>query len=677
MEVFIVRPFGTRKVLKSSPDGNKVQVDFNFDAVQDNLIIPALKKAGLHGGTTGLIFEAGSIHEDMFSFLLTAQMVIADISVHNANVFYELGIRHALRDRKTILLKCPGYDETPFDILGYRYISYDKDNLASSIDDLAEAINETQTSNRVDSPVFERLDKLESQDPENFLPLPPDFEVDVRLTVAQKNAAKLALIASEVSEFPWYIPGLRKIGEALFAMRCLQPARAVWERIIKYKSDDLQANDRLATIYQRLAESEINSNPEESKALFESSDIAIENVLAKNEKPWKRAEGYSLMARNAKSQWLESWKHLPELDRPSAAIGSEYLAVALENYERGFIECLNHYYSGINTLGLLIVTITLAEKYKDIWELHFDSADLAVQKFNSLKERFNTIKQSVSLSIEAGKKTMDKNHEDYIWLKITEADFICLTETRPSRVKLTYQNVLRDANDLNLDATVRQLLIYQQLGIVKDNINAALEALPGVSFGGGKTKEHTILFTGHMIDRPGRTTPRFPDKKVDDVKKAIKEAVKQELEKVKGPVIGLAGGASGGDILFHEVCDELGIKTLLYLALPRDQFVKESVAFAGPSWVERFDRLFTKLSWQVLSQTKELPNWLKRKQHYTIWERNNLWMLNQALDNGGLHMSLIALWDGKKGDAAGGTEHMVKEAEEKGAKTIPIDINNL
>jgi hypothetical protein len=40
-------------------------------------------------------------------------------------------------------------------------------------------------------------------------------------------------------------------------------------------------------------------------------------------------------------------------------------------------------------------------------------------------------------------------------------------------------------------------------------------------------------------------------------------------------------------------------------------------------------------------------------------------------------MSLIALWDGKGGDASGGTEHMVKEAQSRGARTVVIKINKL
>jgi hypothetical protein len=49
--------------------------------------------------------EAGYPRRYVFS-VLTADLVIADISIHNANVFYELGVRHALRDKKTFLIRC-------------------------------------------------------------------------------------------------------------------------------------------------------------------------------------------------------------------------------------------------------------------------------------------------------------------------------------------------------------------------------------------------------------------------------------------------------------------------------------------------------------------------------------------------------------------------------------------
>ena len=90
--VFIVRPFGMKEGI-------------DFDAVEQLLIQPALKAAGQEGNTTTNIAEAGNIREDMFRLLVTADLVIADLSIHNANVFYELGIRHGLRPQGTLLIR--------------------------------------------------------------------------------------------------------------------------------------------------------------------------------------------------------------------------------------------------------------------------------------------------------------------------------------------------------------------------------------------------------------------------------------------------------------------------------------------------------------------------------------------------------------------------------------------
>jgi hypothetical protein len=61
----------------------------------------------------------------------------------------------------------------------------------------------------------------------------------------------------------------------------------------------------------------------------------------------------------------------------------------------------------------------------------------------------------------------------------------------------------------------------------------------------------TILFTGHQVDAPGRKEPRFPADKEPIARAAIREAVEREPAR-HGKAIGIAGAASGGDILFHE-----------------------------------------------------------------------------------------------------------------------------
>src|SRR5262252_10072544 len=110
---FIVRPFST-------------QEGIDFNRVERELLAPALVACGIEGRTTGEITRQGNIREDMFRLLVVSDVVIADVSIYNANVFYELGIRHGLLDRHTLLIRADGSnDKYPFDLQTDRYFVYD------------------------------------------------------------------------------------------------------------------------------------------------------------------------------------------------------------------------------------------------------------------------------------------------------------------------------------------------------------------------------------------------------------------------------------------------------------------------------------------------------------------------------------------------------------------------
>jgi hypothetical protein len=157
----------------------------------------------------------------------------------------------------------------------------------------------------------------------------------------------------------------------------------------------------------------------------------------------------------------------------------------------------------------------------------------------------------------------------------------------------------------------------------------------------------------------------------------IVEAVKIEKEKANGKLLGIAGGASGGDILFHEVCAELGVPSEMYLVLPKADYIKTSVAGGGAEWVDRFNRLCDRLKPKILSDSVELPRWLRGKKNYDIWQRSNLWILHSALYASQDHLTLIALWNGTAGDGPGGTEDMVQRAKDRGATFIHLDARKL
>lgn len=201
-----------------------------------------------------------------------------------------------------------------------------------------------------------------------------------------------------------------------------------------------------------------------------------------------------------------------------------------------------------------------------------------------------------------------------------------------------------------------------------------------------------LLFTGHRVDDPDRTArgkkTRFPrSREAEEVAAAAIAASVRRAASERAPVLGIAGGASGGDILFQEACERLRIPMWLYLALPPDLYKDRSVRGAGDAWVARFDRLAQQLQSRTRTlaalrsdagDPEELPAWLQPLPHYDVWQRCNLWMLHGAFAFGAGRVTLIALWDGEpEGDGPGGTSHLVKAARAAGARVDIIDTKAL
>ena len=191
---------------------------------------------------------------------------------------------------------------------------------------------------------------------------------------------------------------------------------------------------------------------------------------------------------------------------------------------------------------------------------------------------------------------------------------------------------------------------------------------------------YAILFTGHMIDKPGRAEPRFPESSTG----AAAEAIRRVLAGIvgaggpgagsggfigggePGAFRGIAAAACGGDILFHEACRDLNIPSTVYLGIPPDAFEQTSVAFAGRDWITRYRRLLRELPVRVLHSDATA------EADARVWEEANQWMLDEALSEGGDQLTLIALWDGEAGET-GGAGHMVRVARAQGAAVEIID----
>jgi hypothetical protein len=192
-------------------------------------------------------------------------------------------------------------------------------------------------------------------------------------------------------------------------------------------------------------------------------------------------------------------------------------------------------------------------------------------------------------------------------------------------------------------------------------------------------RDRVIVGTGHRVDAADRKTPRFPN--TDDGIAKAKLWLRQQLESEKaqttGVVTGIGGAASGTDLLFHEVCAELGIATMVVLPIPRQDYSRQSVIGGGPDWVEKFNRLLETRPVITLSDSAELPIWAASIPNYGVFQRGNIWMLAHALLRPNADATLLALWNGQAGDGPGGTADMVKLAESHGAKVCIKNTNEL
>ena len=135
----------------------------DFDLVYQNFIKVAVEKAGLEPIRADEELTGGTIHKPMFERLILCDFAIADLTSLNPNVFYELGIRHAIRGHTTIPVFA--FDaEIPFDLKMERTLSYKLDNMGSlinideTIEMLVRKIKYCKENKHIDSPVFQLIE---------------------------------------------------------------------------------------------------------------------------------------------------------------------------------------------------------------------------------------------------------------------------------------------------------------------------------------------------------------------------------------------------------------------------------------------------------------------------------------------------------------------------------------
>ncbi|HSG44720.1 MAG TPA: hypothetical protein VLA72_16345 [Anaerolineales bacterium] len=201
---FVVMPFG----VKPKNDGSGGMYD--FDKVYRVLIQRAIRNVDMIALRADETEGSRVIHADMFKDLRDRPIVLVDLSLLNANVFYELGIRHVMSPTGTVLI---ANEETvkklPFDIALSRVIPYrydgshlDWDEVERVVPLLQAAIEEARRGSP-DSPVYAFLDQVISphaQKKEEELSIDDGEEAYSELDDYQKQFAQIWINQGELTE---------------------------------------------------------------------------------------------------------------------------------------------------------------------------------------------------------------------------------------------------------------------------------------------------------------------------------------------------------------------------------------------------------------------------------------------------------------------------------------------
>ena len=162
------------------------------------------------------------------------------------------------------------------------------------------------------------------------------------------------------------------------------------------------------------------------------------------------------------------------------------------------------------------------------------------------------------------------------------------------------------------------------------------------------------VFSGHMIDRHDRPTPRFPSKLTEAVQRTIQKWIDDNKA-----FIDYSSAACGSDLLFQQAIQERGGTSHIVLPYDQKQFRKDSVEFAGEKWSQLFDKVLKNATQVTIASPQRTQgdgigyDYANRVVHGLATIR-----ARELRSNNGQPLGLV-VWNNKPGDGPGGTASIV------------------
>jgi len=358
---FVLMPFGN----KPDPAGG---ADIDFDRVYEAAIQPGIQDAGMIPIRADEEKLGGIIHKAMYERLLVCEFAVADLTTSNANVLYELGVRHAARPRTTLTIFA-AQKALPFDVAPLRAQMYELGDGNCLPDSNAEVLRQLVRDNLLDlkklahgqntpdSPLFELVSRwrpvlLVPEDVDSFreeLKAIEQLKQELGDIRAKSNVKELrSEAADELAGIRERVlgSGTTDVG-VLTGLMLGHRALSDWTGMIEvygklpeFLQKEAKARQQLAFAHNRRAEKD--ENPAER-------EHALQLLLTLEREQGPTSETSGLIGRIYKSQWEQARADGKDLQ------ASSYLKKAIAAYVEGFEADSRDPYPGINAVTLLDV----------------------------------------------------------------------------------------------------------------------------------------------------------------------------------------------------------------------------------------------------------------------------------------------------------------------------------
>jgi hypothetical protein len=341
---FMVMPF-RRKPVPNPPAGAPAEVD--FDSIWDHAYHPALEKMGYLAVRADS--EAGSvIIKDMLERLAFADLVLADMTIPNGNVYYEVGIRHVAKETNCVLISAD-WSQQLFDVQQMRSLRFP----------LKEASVTVETATPIQQVLIDSLNKMKDEKTPYYeivtdlgdssvfrqhLEILGDFQAKLRTVRLISDRAERERMVRELLALQ---QSTLEIREVAFEVLMLVRDNLGWEKMIAFaeqlppalKSDPFTREQTL------LAQSKVkDGDPAQAIAGL------MQLIQDKGETPERMGligSCYKKLWRKHRDERIKRGESRPDLKEAG------FLKKAIESYRQGTMLDLNEYYCLCNLPNLL------------------------------------------------------------------------------------------------------------------------------------------------------------------------------------------------------------------------------------------------------------------------------------------------------------------------------------